>query len=678
MFEGLRFAHWRHERDADGVLTLTLDRAGTSANSLGREVLEELGRALERIAIEPPRGVLIRSGKPAGFVVGADLNEFEAYAARDQVLDAIERGHRVFNALAALRCPTVALIHGHCQGGGVELALACRYRVASNAASTRLGVPEVKLGIQPGWGGTSRLPHLVGAPAAFDLMLTGRSINAEFARKIGLVDRVGDEAQLADLGRQLIARRPTRPLAQRALAWVTNTWIARQILALTMRKQVAAKADPKHYPAPFAMIELWRRLGGSVGAMLRSEPRATAKLAATSTAKNLVRVYFLQETLKKLGGKDAHGIARVHVVGAGVMGGDIAAWCALQGFEVSLQDREMKYIEPALKRADELYARKLKTPDKIAPVRGRLRADVDGAGVPEADLIIEAIFENLEAKRALYAALEPRMKPGAILASNTSSIPLSDLRANLARPAAFLGLHYFNPVALMPLVEIVRHDGVGVETVQRMLGFARAIDKLPVAVAGSPGFLVNRILMPYLLEAITAYTEGVPGPALDRAAKRFGMPMGPIELADTVGLDVAASVGKILGPFLGLSLPAGMEALLASGKRGKKDGQGLYTWEDGRAVKPAVPEDYRAPEDLTDRLILPMINEAVACLAEGVVADEAQLDAGVIFGTGFAPFRGGPLRYVRETGAAELRTRLTALAQKYGPRFTPKAGWERF
>jgi 3-hydroxyacyl-CoA dehydrogenase/enoyl-CoA hydratase/3-hydroxybutyryl-CoA epimerase len=678
MFEGLRFAHWRHEQDSDGVLTLTLDRAGASANSLGREVLEELGRTLERIAIEPPRGVMIRSGKPAGFVVGADLNEFEAYAAKDQVLDAIERGHRVFNALAALRCPTVALIHGHCQGGGVELALACRYRVASNAANTRLGLPEVKLGIQPGWGGTSRLPHLVGAPAAFDLMLTGRSIGAEFARKIGLVDQVGDESQLATLGKQLIAGRRLRPLAQRALAWATNNWVARQVLAMIMRKQVAAKADPKHYPAPFAMIEFWRRHGGAVGSALRAEPRATAKLANTSTAKNLVRVYFLQETLKKLGGKDAQGIARVHVVGAGVMGGDIAAWCALQGFEVSLQDREMKYIEPALARADELYARKLKTPDKIAPVRARLRADVEGAAVPEADLVIEAIFENLDAKRALYAALQARMKPGAILASNTSSIPLTELRSNLARPELFLGLHYFNPVALMPLVEIVRHDRVGADAVQRMLGFARAIDKLPVPVAGSPGFLVNRILMPYLLESITAYTEGVPGPVLDRAAKRFGMPMGPIELADTVGLDVAASVGKILGPFLGLSLPSGLETLLAGGKRGKKDGQGLYRWEDGKPVKPDVPGDYQAPEDLTDRLILPMINEAVACLAEGVVGDEAQLDAGVIFGTGFAPFRGGPLRYVRETGAAALRARLEALAQKYGARFKPKAGWERF
>ena len=678
MFEGLRFRHWRHERGPDGVVVLTLDREGGSANALGREVLEELGRIVERLAIDPPKGVVLRSGKPSSFVVGADITEFEAFAQRGEIREAIERGHRVFDALEALRCPTVVAIHGVCMGGGTELALACDHRIATNASSTRIGLPEVKLGIHPGWGGLARLPHLVGAPAAFDMMLTGRGLSAENARAIGLVDRVVDEAQLLDEARKLATRRASRPFGQRALAWLTNVWPVRQVLAIVLKQQVAAKANPKHYPAPFGMIEAWRRSGGSVRDAARAEIRSVVKLSGTPTARNLLRVYFLQEKLKNIGGKDEHGIKHVHVVGAGVMGGDIAAWCALQGHTVSLQDREMKYVQPALDRAHELFAKKLKKEDRIAEAKARLAADVDGARVPDADLVIEAIFENVEAKQALYAKVEPQLKPAALLATNTSSIPLTTLSEKLANKRRFVGLHYFNPVALMPLIEIVQHPEVDPAVVRRGASFARGIDKLPVPVATTPGFLVNRILVPYMLEAITIHLEGVPAPVVDKAAKRFGMPMGPIELVDTVGLDVAASVGKILSEFLGIELPRGMDAMLAAGKRGKKDGQGLYEWKDGKPIKPEVPKDYRAPDDLEDRLILPMINEAVACLAEGVVADEDLLDAGVIFGTGFAPFRGGPIQYVKDTGAGVLKAKLEVLAAKYGPRFKPKKGWEKF
>jgi 3-hydroxyacyl-CoA dehydrogenase/enoyl-CoA hydratase/3-hydroxybutyryl-CoA epimerase len=359
------------------------------------------------------------------------------------------------------------------------------------------------------------------------------------------------------------------------------------------------------------------------------------------------------------------------------MGGDIAAWCALQGFHASLQDRELAYVQPALQRAGEMFAKRLKTPPRIAEAQARLVADVAGEHVAAADLVIEAIFENIEAKQALYAAIEPRLKSGAVLVSNTSSIPLDTLRSGLADASRFAGLHYFNPVAQMPLVEIVRHAALDPATAQRLAGFVRAIDKLPIAVAATPGFLVNRILMPYMLEAATAWAEGVPGAVLDRAAKKFGMPMGPIELIDTVGLDVAASVGRILAPFLGLELPASLAGAIEPGKRGKKDGQGLYVWKDGRPIKPEVPKDYRAADDLGDRLILPLVNEAVACLGDGVVESADLLDAGVIFGTGFAPFRGGPIQYVRQTGVAVVKARLEALAAKYGPRFRPKGGWER-
>ena len=675
MFEGLRFKHWSSEQDADRIVVLTIDRAGSSVNTFAREVLDELNEIVERLSFELPKGVVIRSGKTAGFIAGADISEFESYGRSGSVLDAISFGQGVMQHLSRLRCPTVAAIHGHCMGGGTELALACRNRVASRDPSTRIGLPEVKLGIFPAWGGSARLPYLIGAPKALELMLSGRTVSAEQARAIGLVDAVTSAEMLVERAREIVRRPPSRSLQQRLSAWATNIWPARQLLAPMVRKQTAAKARPEHYPAPFALIETWRR-GGSLTQRLRHEARAVAKLAQTATARNLIRVFFLQERLKGLGSGTDSGISHVHVIGAGVMGGDIAAWAALRGFTVSLQDREMKYIEPAMKRARELFSRRLKTAERIDPALARLKADVEGKGVADADLVIEAIFENAEAKEALYRKAEPDMKEGALLASNTSSIPLDELRQAVGHPQRFLGLHYFNPVALMPLVEIVRHDKLDKTAEKRAFAFCKAIDKLPVPVRGTPGFLVNRILMPYMLEAVRLYGEGVPGPVLDKAAKKFGMPMGPIELADTVGLDVAASVGRELSEFLKLEIPKGMEALLESGKRGKKDGEGFYKWENGKAQKPEVDPGYSAPADIEDRMILPMLNEAVACLHDGVVDDADLCDAGVIFGTGFAPFRGGPIQHIRDTGADRLRQRLVELEKQYGPRFAPREGWD--
>lgn len=675
MFEGLRFNHWKASEGDDGIVTLSLDRAGSSVNAISRAVLDELEQIVERLAIEKPAGVIIHSGKPAGFAVGADIKAFVEYARNDSVLENIEHGQRVFEALARLPCPTVAAVHGACMGGGTELILACRQRIAADDETTRIGLPEVMLGIHPGWGGSARLPRLIGATEALPLMLTGKSLSAHRALALGVVDRLARPQELLVEARLLLRHPQPHPFARRAKAWASNTWLARQILAPMMLKQTAAKVRREHYPAPFALIEVWKRGGGSMQQRLALEARSVAKLAATPTAQNLIRIFFLQERLKGQGGGDA-GIRHVHVVGAGVMGGDIATWAAFKGFEVTLQDREMKYIQPALDRARQLYEKKLKTPERVEQTARRLRADVEGSGVAGADLVIEAIYENTAAKRALYAVIEPQLSADGMLASNTSSIPLDALRTELVAPQRFLGLHFFNPVAQMPLVEVVRHDRLNPAIEKRALAFCKAIGKLPLAVRGTPGFLVNRILMPYLLEALRLYSEGVPGPVLDREAKKFGMPMGPIELADTVGLDVCASVGKELAPFLGLELPPGLEQKLADGKRGKKDGQGLYVWQDGKPLKPEVEQDYVMPPDLQDRMILPMVNEAVACLAEGVVDDADLLDAGVIFGTGFAPFRGGPLQYARSEGVARIKSRLQQLAQRHGMRFTPKDGWD--
>ncbi|KZC38954.1 3-hydroxyacyl-CoA dehydrogenase, partial [Rhodanobacter sp. FW510-R12] len=628
MFEGLRFNHWKTSEGDDGIVTLTLDRAGSSVNAISRAVLDELEQIVERLAIEKPAGVIIHSAKPSGFAVGADIKEFVGYAKHDTVLENIEHGQRVYEALARLPCPTVAAVHGACMGGGTELILACRQRIGADDDKTRIALPEVMLGIHPGWGGTARLPRLIGATEALPLMLTGKSLSAKRALGLGVVDRLARPEELLVEARLLLRHAATRPFARRAKAWASNTWLVRQILAPMVLGQTAAKVRKEHYPAPFALIDVWKLGGSNIQQRLKIEARSVAKLAKTPTAQNLIRIFFLQERLKGQGSGVEHGIRHVHVVGAGVMGGDIAAWAALKGFEVTLQDRGMKFIQPALDRARALYGKKLKAPEKVEAAMRRLRADVEGAGVASADLAIEAIYENAEAKEALYAGIEPHFQADGILASNTSSIPLDELRKNLKAPQRFLGLHFFNPVAQMPLVEVVRHDRLDPDVEKRALAFCKAIGKLPVAVKGTPGFLVNRILMPYLLEAMLLYSEGVPGPVLDREAKKFGMPMGPIELADTVGLDVCASVGRELAPFLGLELPPGLDTRLEAGKRGKKDGQGLYVWQDGKPLKPEVDKEYVMPPDVQERMILPMVNEAVACLADGVVDDADLLDAG--------------------------------------------------
>ncbi len=676
MFEGLRFRHWQTSCDDDGVVTLALDREGSSVNALSRAVIDELDEIIERLAIEAPRGVIIHSAKRAGFAVGADIHEFVDFARHDSVMDNIRNGQKVYQRLASLPCPTVAAVHGACMGGGTELILACDYRVAVNDPGTRIGLPEVMLGIIPGWGGTARLPRLIGAMQAMPAMLTGRAFSAGRARGVGLVDALSTGDDLLATARKLALKPRKRAFKQRLTAWATNIWPVRQVLAPVMRKQTAAKVRKEHYPAPFALIDVWRGGGRHIGQRLMLEAKAVTRLAATPTARNLIRVFFLQERLKKQGAGVEHGIEHVHVIGAGVMGGDIAAWSALKGFEVTLQDREMKYIQPALDRARKLYEGKLKSSDKAGQVMQRLKADVDGKGVADADLVIEAIYENAEAKEKLYAGIEPQFQADELLASNTSSIPLDELRSDLKHPERFLGLHFFNPVAKMPLVEVVRHDKLDPQSEKRALAFCKAIGKLPVPVAGTPGFLVNRILMPYLLESIRMLSEGVPGAVLDKAARRFGMPMGPIELADTVGLDVCVSVGQELAPFLGLETPPGLADRLEDGKRGKKDGRGFYVWEDGRPKKPEVDPKYVPADDITDRMILPMVNEAVACLHDGVVDEADLLDAGVIFGTGFAPFRGGPIQYVRETGVAAVRERLDALEKAHGERFRARDGWD--
>ena len=667
---------WKLERDAEGLAWLTLDKPGTSANVLSAGVLTELDGLLAPLEQQLPRGLVVLSAKKSGFIAGADIKEFTALTDEADAYRLIHAGQQVLNRLAALECPTVAALHGFALGGGLELALACRYRVAVGDERLSVGLPEVLLGIHPGFGGTVRSVRVAGVRTAMQMMLTGRPLRAERALSAGFVDRlVPSAAQLRGVARELILGSPPprrAPLLERLM----STPPVRPFVRGSLTREVAHRAPRDHYPAPYAIIDLWARYGARGAQAFEAEARSIAHLFTTETSRNLVRVFLLQDALKSAGGKSGGDIRHVHVVGAGVMGGDIAAWAALRGFTVTLEDRASEYVEPALKRAQELFDKRLKDPAKTAEASGRLRADVPGDGVASADLIIEAIFENLEAKQQLYARLEPRMKPGALLATNTSSIMLEPLAAKLARPERLVGLHFFNPVAQMPLIEVVHSGRTEAAAVQSAIGFARRLDKLPVVCRSAPGFLVNRVLTPYLYEAMLAAQEGTPPPVIDRCAVGFGMPMGPIELVDVVGLDVAAHVGEIIARELGrpVTQVARLDELLTAKKFGRKSGEGFYVWRDGKAVKPDVA-GASAPPDLLDRMILVLVNECVACLRERVVESEDLVDAAVLFGTGFAPFRGGPLHYARERGITAVVTRLNELAARYGERFRPDAGW---
>lgn len=667
--------YWKMERDADGIVWLALDKPGTSANVLSSEVLIELGALVGSLAAGPPRALIVRSAKPSGFIAGADIHEFTSFKGPEDAFALIRAGQGVLDRLEGLPCPTIAAIHGFALGGGLELALACRYRIAVNDESLALGFPEVRLGIHPGFGGTVRAVRLVGVRQAMELMLTGKPVRAAKALKIGLVDRLVSAQELQASARAMALDPPRSqraPLIERLL----STAPLRPFVKSALLRQLATRVRREQYPAPYAMVDLWARFGARGTASFEAEAHSIAKLFGTATARNLIRVFMLQDRLKASAGKSAVPIQHVHVVGAGVMGGDIAAWSALRGFTVTLEDRSIEHVQPALERASALFEKRMRDPAQRAAAAARLTADVAGEGVAAADVIIEAIFEDLEAKRSLYARLEPRMKASAWIATNTSSLTLEPLAAQLVRPERLVGLHFFNPVPQMPLIEIVRAPNTDAAVAQAASAFARRLDKLPLPCRSAPGFMVNRVLMPYLHEAMIAAQEGVPLAVIDAAAMDFGMPMGPVELADVVGLDVASHVGEIIAAELGRPPPEllDLKARVAARKLGKKTHEGFYVWKEGKPMKPAA-HGVVAPVDLVDRMILVLVNECVACLREHVVEDEDLIDAAVIFGTGFAPFRGGPLTYARSVGVATLTQRLAALAQRYGSRFRPDAGW---
>lgn len=670
------------EHDDSNIAWLHFDQAESNTNILSKEMFEELDTALDDIRRDPPAGLVFLSNKLSGFIVGADIKAFTRIDTVAQAKEIIETGQSMFNRIEALPIPTVALIHGYCLGGGLELALACDYRLACEDEPTRLGLPEVLLGIHPGFGGSMRLIRLIGAMAAMPLMLSGRTVDAYQAKRLGIVDESVPRRHLKTAAIKRINNKPTVRRAK-LISRLINHDLLRPWIAKFIKSQTEKKINKEHYPAPFALIDLWRRLGSQENEMMIGEADSIANLFVQATTKRLVRVFLLQERLKSLGSsKNEFHAQHVHVIGAGIMGGDIAAWCAYKGLRVTLQDREPKYIEPALRRAKKFYKKRIKNEFERQATHDRLIPDHKGYGIEHADVIIEAIIENLDAKATLYKEIVPRMKSSAILATNTSSIPLQELAAELDEPSRLIGLHFFNPVAKMQLLEVISADMTDPIQIQHGINFTRTIDRLPLPAKSTPGFLVNRVLLPYLLEAVELLAEGIPASVIDNAAKHFGMPMGPIYLADTIGLDICHSVADILANALGMPVPELLEKKLEQGQLGVKTGQGFYRYKKGKPIKEkSSPSSAESPEfsygetEIQDRLILRLLNECIACLREGIIEDAALLDTGMIFGTGFAPFRGGPMHYLEDRGISETKRILEEHHQRYGERFKPDAGW---
>jgi len=640
------YKHWRYEQDAQGLVWLTFDKQGESANTFSRDVLDELIALLAEIRALSPKGMIIRSAKE-NFIAGADVNEFVRFATAEEALAFTRKGWDMTQSIRDLPFPVTAMINGFCMGGGLELALACRYRVALDDPKTRFAFPEVMLGIWPFWHGLMWLPKLVGPTAALDMLLTGKSVDARRAKRMGLVNQAVPLRILENTARMVTLEAP----AQKGLGFLQKLMLGplRSFVASQARKQVAKKARREHYPAPYAILDAWVKYDGDTF-LCKDDPSCSLKaLSEHPTTRNLIRIFFLQERMKGLAKGVDFQAKHVHIVGAGVMGGDIAAICAMRGITVTLQDTAPERLAPAVQRAAKLFQRRLRDPLRVRDAMDRLIPDVAGTGAAKADVIIEAIFEDLKAKRELFAKLEAAAKPTAVIASNTSSLKLGDIAAGFKDPSRLVGIHFFNPVPQMMLVEIISSEKTKREFADNATAFVRQIDKLPLPVKDSPGFLVNRVLGPYMQNAFRLLDEGARPETLDAAMEEFGMPMGPIELADTVGLDICLHAGKQLAKKDAQGREAEAPKILldkvALGQLGRKSGQGIYRWENNKPVK-GPPDATKA--ELVQALIQPYLDETRAVLAEGIVPDGELIDAGLIFGTGFAPFRGGPLHYLQE------------------------------
>lgn len=678
----------------ENICVLTFDRKGSSANVFDRATLLELQLHLDFIEHHPElRGAVITSAKDTIFIAGADLHTLST-ASPDELRELIDLGQDVFGKLASLPVPTVAAIHGACVGGGFEMALACRHRIATPDRMTKIGLPETQLGILPAWGGSTRLPRLIGLPGALDIILGGKTLPAAVAHRRGLIDYLAPRERMIEFAcEHLLGSRSVKCRRAGSLKlWALNNRIVSTVISSRLRRRLAKRARG-HYPALTKALEIVTSgVHLPFTRSLELERSAILQLAATPEARNLIRIFLLQEKAKKgrIGaGADASttpSIRRTAVVGAGVMGSGIAHWMSSRGLFVVLRDVGIEPVQKGMGNIRRLFEDGVKRRaltrlearsglDRISPVVGE-------TPLGQVDLVIEAAVERMPEKKAIFAGLDQLTRPDVILATNTSALSVSEIAKSVRMPERVVGIHFFNPVHRMQLVEVVAGRQTSVETVHRAVRFVQQLGKLPVVVKDSPGFLVNRILMPYLVEAGRLVECGAAVTDIDDAMLEFGMPMGPLRLIDEVGADVAVQVAATLGHQFGerLGVPEILGEMCRSGLLGRKSGRGFYRHDrkGKHEVNPEVAKFQKsdrarsvAVKALQMRMVLLMVNEAARCLEENIVTTPDDVDLAMILGTGFAPFRGGPLRYADAIGAGDIVGQLRRFSESEGPAFMP-------
>lgn len=634
--------HWRANVDEDSIAWLRLQTDGKSVNVLTHAVMAELESLIDQLeSSENLNGVGLLSGKPGGFIYGADINEFETLKTADDVAVHMRYVHSLFNRIEALPVPSCVGVDGIAVGGGLEIALVFDRLFVSSSHKTKLGFPEVNLGIMPGYGGTGRAYCRIGTKAVLDMMVSGHPLGSQDAIKTGLADEMVDNADdLEQTMREwILGCKREKPI----LSQLETTPNAEAIAAARDKYLKRVRAD--HTPAPAAIIDHVENFGHDRTAMSAGEIDIFPNLLVGSASKNLRRVFYLTDAVRK-SARGVSGIERLHVVGAGVMGGDIAAIGAMAGLDVTLADMNGAAIKNAITRAAKLFERRLKNEDKVAAALERLRSDPDGQGAADADLVIEAVAEKLDVKQAVFQNLENVCKTGAILATNTSAIPLEDIATALNTPERLIGLHFFNPVPVLPLVEVIWSKYSDQDMVNRGMQFAGQIGKMPVRCKSAPGFLVNRALLPYIFKAIEAVAGGENADHIDEALVDFGMPMGPVELADQIGLDVCLDAGIVLG--IAPAAKTLLDEKCKAGTIGRKSGSGFYEWDGNQAIRARQSQDPGVMASIAKSMLTPMIEECRQAVDEQVVDSADSADAGMIFGIGFPGFRGGPLNWAKE------------------------------
>ncbi len=689
--------------DDNGIAWLTFDLPGEKVNKFSKPVMEELDKTLIRLSNEANvKALVITSPKPGIFIAGADLEELGAITSVEDGEKLARDGQGVFNKLEKLPFPTIAVIDGACVGGGLELALCCTYRIATDNPKTRLGLPEVTLGLVPGWGGTQRLPRLIGLQKGLEMVVSGKLVDGRKAYKLGIVDHLV-APEFLDLGIQAFLELIFNPKEKKkiqlrrkpsgAMPWLLEKNPLGRALMFSMAKKGILEKTKGHYPAPLKALEVVKNTATtSLESGLQAEAKAISGVADGTICKNLIGLFFTSEALKKEPGRKLHAksrdlseIGKIGVLGAGIMGGGITWLFARKGHQVVMKDISWDAVAKGYEAANTIFQKLLKIrkakPHEVAMGMHRIHGTLDEQALRDCDVVIEAVVENMEIKKQVLAEVEKVVAPETIICSNTSSLSITEMAEGMKHPERFVGMHFFNPVNRMPLVEIIPGEKTSEETIATIVKITQKLGKTPLVVKNVAGFLVNRILIPVLNEAGWLLQEGADMERVDKIGLAFGLPMGPFVLADEVGIDVGTKVSQYLEGVYGqrMKMPEVFNKMCENKWFGKKNGKGFYSHVGKKrtpnsAVKTLVPRSNKgtiSDEEILDRLILVMLNEAAKCLEEEVVSKANYLDMGMIMGTGYPPFRGGLLKYADDEGIDSIVTRLENLAKKCGERFYP-------